>query len=99
MLSDRHSPDEGCYASFIQCVGAASSKNDANVLSDKFVAEKVREIRVNEFSLSDISASEGIFATQRDLDNFIGEWTYFGTQGLVAAHISDENDSFWPKLP
>ena len=73
MLSDRHAADESCYATFVQCVGVAASKNNADVLNEKFVAEKVREIRGSDFSLSDISASEGIFPTQRDLENFLGE--------------------------
>ena len=72
MLSDRHVPDEGCYATFVQCVGAASSKIGADVLSDKFIAEKIREIRGSELSLQNISASEGIFPTQQDLENFLG---------------------------
>ena len=72
MVSDRHISDNKCFATFIQCLGAASCKSE--VLSNSFVVDKIEELRNRQLSLEDISHSEGIFPTQKDLDHYLGEF-------------------------
>lgn len=73
MLSDQHLADEAAYATFIQCIGAATLKTDVNILGDKFVAKKMNEIRTCQISLEDIYHTVGAFPTEKDLNYFLGK--------------------------
>ena len=72
MVGDRHVPDPASFATFVQCLGAARLKNNDDLLSNKFVVERIQEMKNRQILLQDIYNVEGIFPLQKDLDHFLG---------------------------
>jgi hypothetical protein len=87
MVADRHVPDPAAFASFVQCLGSGHLKSNSDdlLLSNKFVVDRIQEMKTREISLQDVYNAEGIFPLQKDLDNFLGWSANFSFEVILVS--------------